>query len=156
MTSAVDTGVGPGAIPAATTVAWVYDPWRERPRVAAAALVSALGLCALVVAAREPFFVAAGLCAFCVAAFAPALARTEVKLDAEGAARRSLLGWERRRWSEVRRVDELPAALLLSPYPKRHWLDATRALSLPVPAELRAQAPATVRSLREGRDGAGN
>ena len=137
------------AAPVETAASWVYDPWRERPRVAAAALVSAVALCAVVVAAREPFVMAVALCAFCIAAFAPALAKTEVRLDAEGAARRSLFGWERRRWAQVRRVEELPSALLLSPYPHRHWLDATRALSLPVPPARRDELAAAVRVLRE-------
>lgn len=151
MISAVHPGQGTEAAPPGATVAWIYDPWRERPRVAAAALVSAVALCALVVAAREPFLLAIGLCAFCLAAFAPALAATQVRLDAEGAARRSLFGWERRRWADVRRVDELPAAVVLSPYPRRHWLDATRALALPVPAGRRAEILEAVRSLREAR-----
>ena len=133
---------------------WVYDPWRERPGIAAAALVAATGLCAVVVAAREPFLIAVALCAFCIASFAPALARTQVRLDAEGAARRALFGWERRRWSEVRRVDELPAAVLLSPFPRRHWLDMTRSLTLPLPAARRAELLATLHSLREAHGGA--
>lgn len=141
----------PAAAPPAVA-SWTYDPWRERPRVAAAALASAAVLCAVVVAAREPFLVAAGLCAFCIASFAPALARTEVRLDADGAARRSLLGWERRRWDQVRRVDELPAAAVLSPFPERHWLDRTRSLTLPLPAARREELLATIRSLREAAD----
>lgn len=136
--------------PVRTAASWVYDPWRERPRVAAAALVSAIALCAVVVASREPFVMAVALCAFCIAAFAPALARTEVRLDARGAARRSLFGWERRSWAQVRRVEELPSALLLSPYERRHWLDATRALSLPVPPARREEIAAEVRALWNG------
>jgi hypothetical protein len=143
-----------GAAPIGTAASWVYDPWHERPRVAAAALLSAVALCALVVAAREPFVMSVALCAFCIAAFAPALAKTEVRLDADGAARRSLFGWERRRWAQVRRVEELHSALLLSPYSRRHWLDATRALSLPVPPARRDELAATVRVLREAGDGA--
>jgi len=133
---------------------WVYDPWRERPFVAAAALAAAAGLCAVVIAAREPFLVAIALCAFCIASFAPAIARTQVRLDAEGASRRALFGWERRRWAEVRRMDELPAAAVLSPYPRRHWLDMTRALTLPLPAARRDELLAMLRSLREVGDGA--
>lgn len=154
MTSTLPTEPTAAAAPPGTVAAWVYDPWRERPRVAAGALAAAAGLCALVVAAREPFLVALALCAFCIASFAPAITRAEVRLDAEGAARRSLFGWERRRWADVRRVDELPAAAVLSPYPRRHWLDATRALTLPLPAARRAELLATLRSLREAGDDA--
>jgi hypothetical protein len=146
----------PAAIASPEAVAaWVYDPWRERPRVAAAALAAAAGLCVLVVAAREPFLVAAGLCLFCIASFAPALAKAECRLDAQGAARRSWLGWERRRWAEVRRLSVLPAGLLLSPYPRPHWLDATRGLTLPLPAARREALLAQARALWEAHGHAG-
>lgn len=154
MNSALDAGAATAAAAPVVVAEWVYDPWRERPRIAAAALVASAGLCAVVIAAREPFLVAVALCAFCIASFAPALARTHVRLDAGGAARRALLGWERRRWSDVRRMDELPAAAVLSPFPRRHWLDMTRALTLPLPAARRSELLATLRSLREGRDDA--
>jgi len=51
-------------------------------------------------------------------------------------------------------MEELPSALLLSPYPRRHWLDATRALSLPVPPGRRDELAAAVRALREADDAA--
>lgn len=132
---------------------WVYDPWRERPRVAATALLSAVALCALVVAVREPFLVAGGLCVFCIAAFAPAITRAECRLDSAGAARRTLVGWERREWSGIRRVEALPAAVLLSPYPRPHWLDRIRAFTLPLPAARRDELLASVRALREAQGG---
>lgn len=149
-------GANPGTASAAPVVLaeWVYDPWRERPGVAAAAFAAAAALCAVVIAAREPFLVAVALCAFCIASFAPVLAPTRVRLDAEGAARRALFGWERRRWADVRRLDELPSAALLSPYPRRHWLDMTRSLTLPLPAARRAELLGTLRARVEAGDGA--
>ncbi len=153
MNAALPAELEPVAAPVRTAAAWTYDPWRERPRVAALALAGALGLCALVVSAREPFLVAAGLCAFCIAAFAPALAPTEVRLDGDAVAARSLFGWQRRRWASVRRVDVLPAAVLLSPFAERRWLDRTRGLVLPLPAEGRAERIALIRSLQEAAIG---
>ena len=133
----------------ATLAQWTYDPWRERPRVAWVAALSALALCLLVLAAHEPFLIALSLCLFCVGSFAPALAAVEVRLDAQGIARRGLFGWERRAWRDVRRIDELPAGLLLSPYARRHVLDATRGWSLPMPAAERLALRASVRRLWE-------
>jgi hypothetical protein len=125
--------------PTGTGVDWVYDPWRERPRMAAAAALCALALCALVLALRLPFVLAAGLCVAGVSSFSPALTPFECRLDPDGAARRGPLGWERRRWADVRRAEEVPAGVLLSPYPSRHWLDGPRGLLLPLPSERRAE-----------------
>ena len=139
----------PGPAPAEPEVAWTYDPWRERPGVATLAAVAALGLCALVVLARLPFLVAAGLALACVASFAPALARAECRLDGRGAVRSGPFGTARRTWTEVRRVDVLPAGALLSPYGRRHWLDAQRGLTLPMPAGRRSELLGTLARLRE-------
>jgi hypothetical protein len=146
--SAMDAA-NPVASVEATLAQWTYDPWRERPRVAWVAALSALALCLLVLAAHEPFLIALALCLFCVGSFAPALAAVEVRLDAQGIARRGLFGWERRAWHDVRRIDELPAGLMLSPYARRHVLDATRGWSLPMPAADRLALRASVRRLWE-------
>ena len=65
----------------------------------------------------------------------------------EGASRRGLLGWARRGWRDVRRIDDVPVGLLLSPYTSRHWLDATRALVLPMPRPRQVELRARVRAL---------
>lgn len=119
------------------TVCWVYDPWIERPRVAWTAAIVALVLCAIVVSAGEPLLVSLGLCLFCVGAFAPALTRVECRIEAAGVARRGWLGWERRDWRSIRRMDRLPAGVMVSPYDRRHILDAARGLVLPMPAAKR-------------------
>ena len=124
---------------------WTYDPWRERPRVATLAAVAALGLCVLVVRAHEPFLVALGLCVFCAASFSPALTPVECRIGSDGVARRGLMGWERRAWATVRRLQPLPSGLLLSPYTRPHWLDGTRGLTLPMPARDRARCSELVR-----------
>ena len=142
-TTADDTFVG-GSEDASQR--WTYDPWRERPRTAAFAAAVALALCGVVVIAHEPFLVAAGLCLFCIASFAPALAPVDCRFDEGGVARRGLGAWERRTWGAIRRIDALPAGLLVSPYAKRHLLDGARALTLPMPAEHRERLAALVRA----------
>lgn len=139
--------------PGAENVRWTYDPWRERPAVARASAGVGVLLCALVVATREPAILKLALCIACVAALSPAIARVECTVDAEGAARRGPLGWERRAWDRVRRVDDLPSGVLLSPYPARRWLDASRAIVLPMPASRRAALAAEVRRLWEHHGG---
>ena len=126
-------------------VSWRYDPWRERPRTALLAALLALGLCLFTVSLREHLLLTFGLCLFCVASFSPALTPVECRLDATGVARRGLLGWERRSWSALRRVVDLPAGVFVSPYPRRHWLESQRGLSLPMPAAQRASLAAEIR-----------
>ena len=134
-------------------VTWKYDPWRERRGRAVAATACALGLCGVVVAQRLPFLLAAALCTISVLAFAPAIAPVECRLDTAGATRRGPHGVERRAWADVRRIEPLPSGVLLSPYARRHWLDAQRALALPTPACRRAELAATILQLWRG-DGA--
>jgi len=134
--------------PTGATVVWAFDPWRERPRMAALAGACALAMCVLVLALRLPFVLAAALCVVCVTAFAPALSPFECRLDRAGAARRGPLGWERRRWSDVRRAEAVPAGVLLSPYAARHWLDGPRGLLLPLPAARRDEVVAAISRLR--------
>jgi hypothetical protein len=152
MNAAPATNLETTAAPGGVAVVWAFDPWRERPRVALLATACALGLCALVVTARLPFVLAAGLGIACVASFSPALTPVECRADACGASRRGLLGWERRRWEDVRRLEELPAGVLLSAHARRHWLDATRAMVLPMPAARRGELRAALDALRSGRE----
>jgi len=133
-------------VPAAgQTVCWRYDPWRERPRVAVTAAIVALALCWMVLSLREHILVTLGLCLFCVAAFSPALTPVECRLEEHGVARRGVLGWERRAWARIQRVVDLPSGVFVSPYPRRHWLDAQRGLSLPMPAGDRDRLAAEIR-----------
>lgn len=136
MTAAASASAEPGVAPIIT---WVYDPWAERPRVARVAALVALSLCVLVLALRESLLVSLGLCLFCVGAFAPALSRVECRIDESGVARRGWLGWERRNWESLRRLEHLPAGVLVSPYPKRDLLDGPRGLVLPMPAGRREE-----------------
>ena len=130
-------------------VRWTYDPWRERPRTAAAAAVGVLALCAAIAALRLPWPTALALALASAAAFAPALAPVECRLDAAGAAARGPLGWRRRDWPGVRRIEELPAGVLLTPHRRRTWLDGPHGLLLPMPATRHAELAARTRTLRE-------
>ncbi len=141
------------AAPTCAAVVWVYDPWRERPRTAALATACALALCALVVWARLPFLMGAALCVLCVGSFAPAIAPVECRLDDAGAARRGLLGWERRPWREVRRVERVRGGALLSPFERPQWLDRTRAMLLPMPPARRDELRGHLDALRAAHGG---
>jgi hypothetical protein len=125
------------AAPSGAAVAWHYDPWRDRRGTSALAALSALGLCALVLWARLPFVLASALSVACIASFSPALTPVSCRVDADGVARRGVLGWERRPWAEVRRIEPVRGGVLVSPFARRHWLDATRAMLLPIPAARR-------------------
>lgn len=121
------------------TVCWIYDPWSERPRAAWTGAIIVLLLCVLIVSLGESVLLKLGLCLFCAGVFAPALARVECRIEAAGVARRGLLGWERRSWSSIQRLDRLPAGVLLSPHARPHVLDGARGLMLPMP-EARREA----------------
>lgn len=141
------------AAPPGAAVVWHFDPWREAPRTAVLASLAALSLGALVVAARLPFVLASALCVACVASFSPALTPVECRLDEEGAARRGLLGWERRAWKDVRRVIDVPGGVRLSPFATPNPLEATRALLLPMPRARRDALRAEIARLREAHRG---
>jgi hypothetical protein len=148
MTTIPGTAPTTTASPTGEAVVWAFDPWRERPRVAVLSALGAVGMCALVVASRLPFLMGVALAVLCVASLSPALTPVECRADAGGAARRGLLGWQRRRWEDVRRVEPLPAGVLLSAHARRHWLDSTRALVLPMPAARRDEIRAALDALR--------
>jgi hypothetical protein len=101
---------------------------------------SAVLVCALVVSWRLPALMTIALCAVVLASLAIAFVPVRCRLDAEGATRRS--GWvvERRRWSDLERAVKTEGGIVLSPFRERHWLEAYRALFLPMPA--RGGAPA--------------
>ena len=123
-------------------VQWSFNPWRERPLRSWLAALFALGLCALVLASRESWLLSVALCVVAVATLSPALSPLECRVDDDGVARRGPLGWERRRWSDLRRAVLGRGGLIVSPYARRHWLDETRGLYLPLPSAIReALAP---------------
>ncbi|MEO5989157.1 MAG: hypothetical protein ABIU54_01860 [Candidatus Eisenbacteria bacterium] len=153
MTTAMGEAMTANASGMCTAQAWRYDPWKERPRLALLASIVAIGLCLMVLAMREHPLLSFGLCLFCVAAFSPAITPVDCRLDDQGVARRALWSWEHRAWNRIQRVVDLPSGVFVSPYPRRHWLDAQRGLSLPMPASERDRLAAEIRR-RIGRDAA--
>lgn len=118
----------------AAALEWTYNPWRERPGRASATLVAALACCALATSFGLPALVALVMCVASLATFAVGFVPVRCRLDQEGVTRRA--GWlaERRPWKDLQRAVRLPDAVLLSPFRRRHWLDAYRGLLLPLPA----------------------
>lgn len=153
MTLVVTHAASATAVPPGAAVVWLFDPWRESPRTAVLASLAALALCALVLAARLPFVLASALCVACVASFSPALTPVECRVDEAGAARRGLLGWERRAWPDVRRVIDVPVGVRLSPFATPNVLEATRALLLPMPRARRSVLRAEIARCREAHGG---
>lgn len=132
---------------------WVYDPWRERPVESRLALVASAALCGLVLAMREHVLLELALCAFAILSLSPAFLRVECRLDDRQASRRTTLGLESRAWADVRRAENVPAGVLLSPSARPHWLDAHRGLVLPMPQAERAALRADIARRIEPHDG---
>ncbi|HXS82958.1 MAG TPA: hypothetical protein VN896_09580 [Methylomirabilota bacterium] len=134
---------GPG--PAA--VEWSFDPWREHPRAAGVASAAVLVFWLAIVWMRFPLVIAVALGAMAAAPLLPAIVPAACRVSAAGAWRRGLIVTAHRTWPQVRRIDDVPVGLLLSPRARRDWLDATRALTLPMPAPRRAELRGLVRGL---------
>jgi hypothetical protein len=137
MTAAAEQRAGRSespAAPAAEPLEWSFNPWRERPGLASLALVLVLGACALVASLRESPVLTLGLSLAAVASLSPLFTPTVCRVDGDGVARRGPLGWSRRTWADLRRVTLGAGGLFVSPYLRRTWRDAHRALFLPLPA----------------------
>ena len=126
---------------------WTYDPWVERPGAASVAALAVLAMWLLIASARLPWLFALALAAIAGAPLAPAFLPASCRLGGEGAERRGPFLRARRAWADVRRVEDVPVGVLLSPYAARHALDATRALTLPMPAPRRSDLRERVRAL---------
>lgn len=124
-------GSGDTALP---PLEWTVSPWREDPAAAAAAVLVGLGLWLVVVLLLPGERLAATvLGALLLASLAPGMAPTRCRVDADGAARQVLFGWERRRWSDVRRARLAARGLFVSPLARPGRLDRFRGLFLPLP-----------------------
>jgi hypothetical protein len=126
---------------------WTFDPWLERPVTAGIAALVVLGLWLVIAANRFPVLLGVALGALVASPLLPAFVPAACRVGEEGASRRGLLGAARRGWRDVRRIDDVPVGVLLSPYASRHWLDATRALVLPMPRPRQVELRARVRAL---------
>src|SRR5262249_24696309 len=153
--AAMTTGPGPAAAIAegSTALEWTFDPWPERPAAAIVASVAVAAFWLGVAALRLPTLLAVALDVIAASPLLPAFVPAACRVSADGAARRGLLGWERRRWTDVRRLEDRPVGGLLSPVAERHWLDATRAFTLPMPAPHRAELREAVRQRWGARGG---
>ena len=110
------------------------SPWRERRAAAVAAVGCALALWGLAVLALPGQPLPAALLGIAaLGALAPGMAVTRCRVDGEGVARRLVLGWDRRRWRDIRRARLGPGGLFVSPLAEPGALDRFRGLFLPVP-----------------------
>jgi hypothetical protein len=128
-------------------VSWTFDPWRERPRVAAIGALAVLAFWLAIVWLRFPLVIAVALGGMAAVPLLPAFVPAACSVGPAGASRRGLLVTVERAWRDVRRIDDVPVGLLLSPFARRGWRDATRALTLPMPAPRRAELRGLVRGL---------
>jgi hypothetical protein len=137
----------PGAVETPGPVSWTFDPWREHPAVAGVALAAVLAFWLAIAWLRFPLLYAVALGAMAAVPLLPAFVPAACHVTAAGASRRGLLVTSRRSWRDVRRIDDVPVGVLLSPFTRRGWRDATRALTLPMPAPRRAELRGLVRGL---------
>ena len=128
-------------------MSWTFDPWRERPSVAAIGALAVLAFWLAIVWLRFPLLIAVALGGMAAAPLLPAFVPAACSVSPAGASRRGLLVTVKRAWRDVRRVDDVPVGVLLSPFSRRGWRDATRALTLPMPTRRRAELRGLVRGL---------
>src|SRR5262245_30666066 len=131
----------------AEALEWSCNPWRDRPGRAVVTTLAALLICGAVLSWRLPALMSLAMCAVALASLSTALVPVRCRLDEEGATRRS--GWmvERRRWPDLKRAVRTTDGIFLSPFDDRHWLEAYRALFLPIPARGAPSAPEVERLL---------
>lgn len=149
----LETPVPSAASPAAP-VEWTFDPWNERPAIAGTAALAVLAMWLVIAGAGFPLLVAVALGAFAGAPLLPAVIPAACRIGADGAERRGLIVRQKRAWSDVRRIEDVPIGVLLSPFTERSWLDTTRALTLPMPAPRRAELRERVRECWRSHAGA--
>jgi len=109
---------------------WTAHPARRRPQdvflIAAIVLVSAW---TVLVTLGSPWLalVAAVILVGSVTSF---LLPTDYLLDDDGVEERTLWGRKRRAWADLRRLQVGPGAALVSPFPRKSWLDRHRGVLL--------------------------
>ena len=114
-------------------VQWSYNPWRERPGRAAAALAWLLLGFVLLAGLGLPWGVRIGLSLALAASLGSALLPGRYRLDPSGVTHGVGPFARHRPWDDVRRAVRSSEGVLLSPFASRRWLDAYRAVFLPLP-----------------------
>lgn len=112
---------------------WSYNPWRERPTRSWAALAWLLLGFLLLATLGLPWGVRLGLSLALAASFGSALVPGTYRLDDRGVTLGRGPFQRHRPWTEVRRAVRSREGVLLSPFATRGWLDAYRAVFLPLP-----------------------
>jgi len=131
--AAADGPAPPGGGNSDPPLEWSFNPWREHPgRASAGALAIVLVLAILlewrlVALAQIALAIAVGL------ALGPALMAARCRVDEAGVARRVLVGWDRRSWTDIRRAVVLREGLLVSRRTKPGARVDFGGLWLPVP-----------------------
>lgn len=116
-------------------VSWSFDPWRESPARALAAVVAALACAALPAFAGLPPLATIGLAVCGFGVFHDRLMPVRCRLDERGIERRVGPLAERRLWNEVRVARWNRGAVRLSRFRGDGLAAALRALELPLPRD---------------------
>lgn len=135
----------PVANESAAALEWSYNPWRERGGRSVVAAIALLAICVALLSLDESPILTLGLCLAAAGALAPLLTPNRCRIDESGIACRGALGWERRRWTELRRASVTAGGVLCSPYAAAHWLDSHRGMFLPLPRTPRTSLLAEIR-----------
>jgi hypothetical protein len=117
------------AAPAAR-LAWSAWPARERPFAAAVLVVSAVILGVLVGQGTKDLVLAVAAPLFVLVSVSSWLLPTAYRLTDEALEVRSLGVTRVRPWSEMRRMAVDDAGVFLSPFERKHWLEAYRGVRL--------------------------
>jgi len=118
-----------------STLAWHVNPWREHPRGARLATACWCAGGMLLAALHVPMVTFLALFAAWTLSLGPALFPTECRLDGRGLGVRTLIGWRRLEWRDVRRARVGNAGLFASPFLAPSWRERFRAMRLDVPRD---------------------
>jgi hypothetical protein len=125
---------------------WTAHPAKSRPRdVALVAMVTLFSAWAVLVSLRSPYLavLAAVLLLVSVASF---LLPTRYRIGDDGVEERRFGRHRFRAWSELRRIQIGPGAVLVSPFARKHYLDRYRGIVLSLDGAPRDQVIAALRA----------
>ena len=128
---------------------WSFNPWRDRPLAAVAAVLMTVAMCLVIASLAEAPLVRLVLGLAVLGTLSPVLSPARCRVDEDGIEMRGPFGTARRRWSELRRMSTRPAGVLVSPYARPHVLDSYRGLLLPMPTRGRESLLAALRGRLE-------